>query len=179
MLPPIARRRAGEAAGLATSWPREQTLVIGDTPRDIACAHADDVRCIAVTTGPHGRDDLEAADFIARAWPALGRTRRADGRARLSQGAGVTERAAVDGGVRPGSGVCSGKWQAAWWLGPKRRSGGSTSAQISCASGQRVRKRQPEGGSIGLGSSPRMPTSVLAFSTAGSGTGIVLISACV
>ena len=64
MLPPIARRRAGEAAGLTTSWPRERTVVIGDTPRDIACAHADDVRCIAVTTGPHGRDDLTTADFI-------------------------------------------------------------------------------------------------------------------
>jgi phosphoglycolate phosphatase-like HAD superfamily hydrolase len=65
MLPPIARRRAGEAAGLSTSWPRERTLVIGDTPRDIACAHADDLRCVAVTTGPHGREDLAGADLIA------------------------------------------------------------------------------------------------------------------
>lgn len=64
MLPPIARRRAGEAAGLMTSWPRERTVVIGDTPRDVACAHADDLRCIAVTTGPHGRADLTGADFI-------------------------------------------------------------------------------------------------------------------
>ena len=64
MLPPIARRRAGEAVGLKTSWPREQTLVIGDTPRDIACAHADDVQCIAVTTGPHTREELTGADFI-------------------------------------------------------------------------------------------------------------------
>ena len=64
MLPPIARRRAGEARGAKTSWPREQTLVIGDTPRDIACAHADGVRCIAVTSGPHPREDLTGADFI-------------------------------------------------------------------------------------------------------------------
>ncbi len=64
MLPPIARRRAGAAAGLASSWPREQTVVIGDTPRDIACAHADELRCIAVTTGPHGRKDLEHADHV-------------------------------------------------------------------------------------------------------------------
>jgi phosphoglycolate phosphatase len=64
MLPPIARRRAGETAGLSTSWPRALTVVIGDTPRDIACAHADDVRCIAVTTGPHSRADLGDADFI-------------------------------------------------------------------------------------------------------------------
>jgi phosphoglycolate phosphatase-like HAD superfamily hydrolase len=64
MLPPIARRRAGEEAGLTTSWPRERTVVIGDTPRDVACAHADDVRCVAVTTGPHTREELAGADFI-------------------------------------------------------------------------------------------------------------------
>lgn len=65
MLPPIARRRAGEAAGLTTSWPRSETVVIGDTPRDIACAHADDVRCIAVTTGPFSAYELTDADFVA------------------------------------------------------------------------------------------------------------------
>jgi phosphoglycolate phosphatase len=66
MLPPLARRRAGESAGLGASWPREQTIVIGDTPRDIACAHADGVRCVAVTTGPHADDDLTQADALAR-----------------------------------------------------------------------------------------------------------------
>lgn len=65
MLPPIARRRAGELAGMPSSWPRERTVVIGDTPRDIACARADDLRCIAVTTGPHTREELASADFIA------------------------------------------------------------------------------------------------------------------
>jgi len=64
MLPPIARRRAGEAAGRSTSWPREQTVVIGDTPRDIACAHADNLCCIAVTTGPYSDDDLASADHV-------------------------------------------------------------------------------------------------------------------
>jgi phosphoglycolate phosphatase len=72
MLPPIARRRAGAAAELSSSWPRELTIVIGDTPRDIACAHADEVRCIAVTTGPHRSDDLQAADFIAESVAELG-----------------------------------------------------------------------------------------------------------
>lgn len=64
MLPPIARRRAGEAAGLPASWPRERTVAIGDTPRDIACARADGLRCIAVTTGPHRREELAGADLI-------------------------------------------------------------------------------------------------------------------
>ena len=51
--------------------------------------------------------------------------------------------------------------------------------QSAWARGQRVRNRQPLGGLIGLGSSPRIPTSVLAFSAAGSGIGIVLINASV
>ena len=32
--------------------------MIGDTPRDIACAWADGVRCVAVTTGQYGPDEL-------------------------------------------------------------------------------------------------------------------------
>ena len=58
-LPAIARRRAGRIA-------REQTIVIGDTPRDIACARADGVRCVAVTTGQFGADELAGADAVAR-----------------------------------------------------------------------------------------------------------------
>ncbi len=65
-LPPIARRRAGRAAGLDGDYPREQTVVIGDTPRDIACARADGLRCVAVTTGPHPAEDLSGADHVAR-----------------------------------------------------------------------------------------------------------------
>jgi phosphoglycolate phosphatase len=58
-LPAIARRRAGKI-------PREQTIVIGDTPRDIACARADRVRCVAVATGQYGPDELAGADAVAR-----------------------------------------------------------------------------------------------------------------
>lgn len=65
MLPPIARRRSGRAVGLQTSWPRDRTVVIGDTPRDIACAHADYLRCVAVTTGPYRTEDLTRADAVA------------------------------------------------------------------------------------------------------------------
>src|SRR4051794_10139042 len=57
LLPPIARRRAG-------SHPREGTIVIGDTPRDIACAHADGLRCVAVTSGPYGAGELTDADAV-------------------------------------------------------------------------------------------------------------------
>ena len=61
MLPAIARRRAGARGA---PHPREQALVIGDTPRDIACARADDMRCIAVATGPFAADDLGEADLV-------------------------------------------------------------------------------------------------------------------
>ena len=42
------------------------TIVIGDTPRDIACARADGVRVIAVATGPYRADQLTAADAVCR-----------------------------------------------------------------------------------------------------------------
>jgi phosphoglycolate phosphatase len=61
-LPPIARRRAGRRD---EPHPRERTIVIGDTPRDIACARADDLRVLAVTTGPYRAADLDDADAVA------------------------------------------------------------------------------------------------------------------
>jgi len=64
-LPAIARRRAGALDGGAP-YPRERTVVIGDTPRDIACARADGVRCVAVATGPYRAEELAAADAVAR-----------------------------------------------------------------------------------------------------------------
>ncbi len=60
-LPAVARRRAGADGEL---HPRERTVVIGDTPRDVACAQADEVRCVAVTTGRFGAEDLAGADEV-------------------------------------------------------------------------------------------------------------------
>lgn len=59
-LPAIARRRAGATGH---PYPRERTLVIGDTPRDIACARADGVRCAAVATGRYAVAELRDADI--------------------------------------------------------------------------------------------------------------------
>jgi phosphoglycolate phosphatase-like HAD superfamily hydrolase len=67
-LPRIARRRAGEGE----PWPRERTVIIGDTPRDIACARADRVRVIAVATGAYRADELRGADAVARDVRELG-----------------------------------------------------------------------------------------------------------
>ena len=56
-LPAVARSRAG-------GWARERTVVIGDTPRDIACARADGVRVIAIATGPFTAAALADADAV-------------------------------------------------------------------------------------------------------------------
>jgi phosphoglycolate phosphatase-like HAD superfamily hydrolase len=53
-LVPIARERAGGHA-------RDQTLVIGDTPYDVAAASADGVRAIAITGRLFGAADLRDA----------------------------------------------------------------------------------------------------------------------
>lgn len=64
-LPAVARARAGTADD-GGPWPRERTLIIGDTPRDIGAARADGLRCIAVATGPFTVEELAEADFVAR-----------------------------------------------------------------------------------------------------------------
>jgi phosphoglycolate phosphatase len=64
LLPPIARARAGD-------WPPERTVVIGDTPRDIACARADRLRVVAVATGPFPVEALADADAVVDGAAAL------------------------------------------------------------------------------------------------------------
>jgi len=56
-LVPIAVARSGGA---------DPVVVVGDTPRDIACARAGGARCIGVTTGIHDRGALGAADAVVR-----------------------------------------------------------------------------------------------------------------
>jgi phosphoglycolate phosphatase-like HAD superfamily hydrolase len=62
-LPEIARRRAGTTQ---VPYPRRDTIVIGDTPRDIACARTDGVRCVAVASGSFTSAALRDADVVAR-----------------------------------------------------------------------------------------------------------------
>ena len=67
-LPSIARRRAGT---VGRPHPRDKTIVIGDTPRDIACAHADGVRCVAVASGPYQTEALSGSDRVVGSAPEL------------------------------------------------------------------------------------------------------------
>jgi phosphoglycolate phosphatase-like HAD superfamily hydrolase len=57
-LGPIALERAALHAGHAFS--PQETLIIGDTPKDIACAKAIGARCLAVATGRFTVSELEA-----------------------------------------------------------------------------------------------------------------------
>ena len=59
-LVPIARARAAANGGAPA-----RVAVVGDTPRDIACARAGGARCVAVATGAHGAAELAAADAVA------------------------------------------------------------------------------------------------------------------
>lgn len=64
LLGPLARTRAADHAG--RDFSPEETLVIGDTPKDVACAHAMGSRCLAVATGRFSAAELRAcgADVV-------------------------------------------------------------------------------------------------------------------
>lgn len=61
-LPAVAARRAARALG--RDVPHETLVVVGDTPRDIACARAVGAVAVAVTTGRHSADVLAEADVV-------------------------------------------------------------------------------------------------------------------
>ena len=63
-LPPIARKRA--ETYYHTTFKPENIFIIGDSVRDISCAHINGFRCLAVSTGKTSKEDLAAAnpDFL-------------------------------------------------------------------------------------------------------------------
>jgi phosphoglycolate phosphatase-like HAD superfamily hydrolase len=63
-LGPFVCARAVEAAGC--EFPADRVFVIGDTPHDIACAHAIGAKAIGVATGSFFADQLRAAgaDYV-------------------------------------------------------------------------------------------------------------------
>ena len=64
----IAIARGETRAG--RRFARDEIHVIGDTPRDIAAAHAAGARAVAVATGWYSLDDLRAAGADS-AWPTM------------------------------------------------------------------------------------------------------------
>lgn len=69
MLVQVARERAG---GGGAWWPREWTVVIGDTPRDIGAAHCDSVSAVAVATGRYNEAELAGAESTFATLTAAG-----------------------------------------------------------------------------------------------------------
>lgn len=73
-LGPLALERA--AAYFGRGFTPNETWIIGDTPKDIACAHAVGARCLAVATGhftvealkAHGADEVVATLDQALGW---------------------------------------------------------------------------------------------------------------
>jgi len=55
-LVPISRQRLRERLGVHAA----NLVIVGDTPRDIACARAGEARVVAVATGRYSRDELAA-----------------------------------------------------------------------------------------------------------------------
>jgi len=53
----LARERAG-------GWPADHTVAVGDTPLDVSSAHAAGARCVALTTGVYGKEELDEADVV-------------------------------------------------------------------------------------------------------------------
>ncbi|MDB6076980.1 MAG: gph 2 [Akkermansiaceae bacterium] len=64
LLGPVALERAAAHAG--RDFAPSDALVIGDTPKDIACAHAMGAKCLAVATGSFTRQQLldHRADYV-------------------------------------------------------------------------------------------------------------------
>ena len=65
-LVPLARARAGRPG---EPHPRDHTVLIGDTPRDVEAASADGVRCLAVTGARFTAEALLAAGAAATVAP--------------------------------------------------------------------------------------------------------------
>jgi phosphoglycolate phosphatase len=59
-LVPIALERA-RACGLPSDIDADRVVVVGDTPRDVACAHAHGARIVAVATGDYSAGELREA----------------------------------------------------------------------------------------------------------------------
>ncbi len=57
-LPPIAMERAAAVHG--RNFPAHDTIIVGDSILDVACARAHGIRCLAVATGKTSMDELAA-----------------------------------------------------------------------------------------------------------------------
>lgn len=64
----LARRRAGQSGH---AWPRSWTVVVGDTPHDVAAASTDGVSCIVVPSGFYTRGEFPESTVIVQDLPQV------------------------------------------------------------------------------------------------------------
>ena len=64
----LARRRAGQSGHV---WPRSRTVVVGDTPHDVAAASTDGVSCIVVPSGFYARGEFPESTVIVQDLPQV------------------------------------------------------------------------------------------------------------
>jgi hypothetical protein len=174
---------AGDLSGLETAagWPHDDTLdairtAVGTGPRSLVWLVTLDGVVIGDcgTVGP-----LRAGGEIE-----IGYGLAAEHRGR-GYGTEVVAAPAAGGSAQPyaetrSSGfTISAKWQAEGCPCPRSFKTGSSSAQIGCAFQQRVRKRQPDGGFAGLGTSPSSTIRLRLPRCDGSSIGTAESSACV
>jgi phosphoglycolate phosphatase len=64
-------RLARERAGTPGLWPAPNTVLVGDTPRDVQGAHEAGIRAVALINERFGRRDLAAAEALVSRLPDL------------------------------------------------------------------------------------------------------------
>jgi phosphoglycolate phosphatase len=64
-------RLARQRAGTPGPWPAANTVLVGDTPRDVEGAHEAGIRAVALINERFGRRDLAAADALVSRLPDL------------------------------------------------------------------------------------------------------------
>jgi phosphoglycolate phosphatase len=78
----LVRLALARVAAAGADFEPADVWVVGDTPRDLACARANGVRCALVATGTYGIDELDSigADLVLNdlsdPWPLLEATGR-------------------------------------------------------------------------------------------------------
>ena len=63
-LVPFAQKRYSDYIGKPVT--AEDMIIIGDSPKDVICAHDNGVACVAVGTGPCSVETLTNADYLLK-----------------------------------------------------------------------------------------------------------------
>ena len=131
----------------AARRPASSAKADGDQARAGGAQELDRHRCSGMRVGPR---NAGARDEHSTALDELNAPRET--RPAAPPAADCARRSGADGRAR--GAISRQKWQATAWPSRRRRAAAPPRRSAARACGQRVRKRQPDGGSRGLGTSP-------------------------